>query len=316
MSSCATPLPTVPHPRRLIPTDNSDSNKYRAPSVPNAALVRQVESTMQLPSGGRLTLAGNTGGPPILFLHGVGGAAWSWRPQVAEFGADYACFVWEARGHGDAPRVADAGLADYYTDAGEALAAVRASASAAITLVGHSMGGLLAVALGAQSPARVNGLVLIDPVYPQNDGVSAHDLGPLTPLMLGLMKPLVASFLNDGRVARAISRWMFTHSFTDRTRMEEAWRDQRRQVPIEYPKMFYEAFGRPEGFPVQPFARHIDVPVLVFNPRSRELVEALTQRLGARFVCERLAGGHYLQLDRPAEVNERLRRFLSEQIVT
>jgi pimeloyl-ACP methyl ester carboxylesterase len=270
---------------------------------------------MQLPSGGLVNRAGTGGGPPILFLHGVGGGAWSWRPQVAEFGSDFACFVWEARGHGGARRVADAGLADYYTDAREALAAVGESTPDGITVAGHSMGGLLAVALGAQVPERINGLVLIDPVYPQNDGVSAHDLGPLTPLMLGLMKPLVASFMRDGGFARMISRWMFTHSFTDRERMEEAWRDQRRQVPIEYPKMFYEAFGQPEGFPVQPFARHIDVPVLAFNPRSRELVDALTQRLGPRFVCERLAGGHYLQLDRPAEVNERLRRFLGEHIV-
>jgi pimeloyl-ACP methyl ester carboxylesterase len=271
---------------------------------------------MQLSSGSRLTVWGRSVAPPILFLHGVGGAAWSWRPQIAEFAADFACFVWEARGHGAAPRVADAGLADYYTDAREVLAAVREHISGGITVAGHSMGGLLAIALGAQSPERINGLVLIDPVYPQNDGVSAHDLGPLTPLMLLLMKPLVASFLRDGRVARAISRWMFTHSFTDRERMEEAWRDQRRQVPIEYPKMFYEAFGRPEGFPVQPFADHVDVPVLAFNPRSRELVETLTRRLGPRFACERLAGGHYLHLDRPAEVNERLRRFLGEQIVT
>jgi pimeloyl-ACP methyl ester carboxylesterase len=251
-----------------------------------------------------------------LFLHGVGGAAWSWRPQVADLAADHACFVWEARGHGAAARVADAGLADYYADAREALAAVRACTSRGITLAGHSMGGLLAIALGAQFPERIGGLVLIDPVYPQNDGVSAHDLGPLTPLMLLLMKPLVTSFLRDGWAARVISRWMFTHSFTDRERMEDAWRDQRRQVPIEYPKMFYEAFGRPEGFPVQPFARRIDVPVLAFNPRSRELVDALQRRLGPRFVCEQLAGGHYLQLDRPVQVNERLRRFLGEHVVT
>jgi pimeloyl-ACP methyl ester carboxylesterase len=128
------------------------------------------------------------------------------------------------------------------------------------------------------------------------------------------MKPLVASFMRDGAVARAISRWMFRQSFTDRARMEEAWSEQRRQIPVEYPKMLFEAFGQPEGFPVQPFARRIDVPVLVFNPRSAELVAALTQQLGDRFSCQRIPGGHYLQLDRPAEVNERLARFLGEQI--
>jgi pimeloyl-ACP methyl ester carboxylesterase len=263
-----------------------------------------------------LTLAGAGHGPPLLFLHGVGGAAWSWKPQVAEFGADFACYVWEARGHGAAPRVKDAGLADYFTDAGEALAAVREATTAGITVVGHSMGGLLALALGARSPDRLGGLVLVDPVYADGEGASGHDLGLLTPLALTLMKPLAASFANDGVVARALARWMFTAAFTDRARMEAAWPDQRRQVPIEYPKMFFEAFGQPEGFPVEPFARRIDVPVLLFNPRSNALVAELTERLGRRFTCLRMPGGHYLQLDRPVEVNERLRRFLREELTT
>lgn len=250
----------------------------------------------------------------MLFLHGVGGAAWSWRPQVADLHTLAACFVWEARGHGAAPRVRDAGLADYYTDAGEALEAVRAHTSGGITVVGHSMGGLLAIALAADSPERINGLVLVDPVYPETGRASGHDLGPLTPLMVALMKPLAASFVNDGRIARALARWMFANSFSDKARMEAAWPDQRRQIPIEYPKMFFEAFGAPEGFPVLPFAQRIDVPALVFNARSRALTATLQARLGPRFADERIAGGHYLQLDRPLEVNRRLRRFLREEI--
>ncbi len=278
--------------------------------------MRHVDRPVLLPSGGTLTLAGAGRGPAILFLHGVGGAAWSWRAQIGALGDDFRCFVWEARGHGAAPPVADAGLADYYTDAKEALAAVRACDPGEITLVGHSMGGLLAIALGADQPDGINALVLVDPVYPESTGASAHDLGPFKPLVLQALKPLVSSFVRDGLVARAIARWIFTHSFTDRARMEAAWRDQRRQVPVEYPKMFFEAFGQPEGFPVRAFAREIDVPVLAFNPRSTELVRALEARLGPRFWCERVAGGHYLQLDRPVEVNGRLRRFLSEQIGT
>jgi pimeloyl-ACP methyl ester carboxylesterase len=253
----------------------------------------------------------------LLFLHGVGGGAWSWRPQVAACAPDRACFVWEARGHGAAPRVRDAGLADYYTDAREALAAVREETGASdIVVIGHSMGGLLAIALGADHPAGIGGLVLVDPVYPDGRRASGHDLGPLRPLVLALLRPLVASFTDDGRVARAIARWMFANSFQDRAKMEAAWPDQRRQVPIEYPKMFFEAFGQPEGFPVRAFAEHIAVPVLVFNARSRELTASLERRLGSRFAAERIAGGHYLQLDRPAQVNGRLVRFLREQIDT
>ena len=278
--------------------------------------MRQVEASQPLPSGGLVHLWGQRTDPALLFLHGVGGGAWSWRPQIEEFAADHACYVWEARGHGDARRVTDAGLADYYTDAIEALAFVRTRSTGGVTIAGHSMGGLLAIALGACEPAGINGLVLVDPVYPDGEHASGHDLGPLRPLALALMQPVAASFLNNGRVARAISRWMFANSFTDKARMEAAWVDQRRQVPIEYRKMFFEAFGQPEGFPVRPFAREIDVPVLAFNARSDDLIDTLAQRLGERFSAERVAGGHYLQLDQPAAVNGRLRQFLREQIET
>jgi hypothetical protein len=51
---------------------------------------------MHLPSGGLIDRVGTSGGRPILFLRGVGGGAWSWRPQIAELGADFACYGWEA----------------------------------------------------------------------------------------------------------------------------------------------------------------------------------------------------------------------------
>lgn len=86
---------------------------------------RMVASSRQvLASGGVVHVeAPAAPGPhlPILFLHGVGGAAWSWAPQREALRDAFTCFTWEGRGHGEAPRVADAGLADYYQDAREAL---------------------------------------------------------------------------------------------------------------------------------------------------------------------------------------------------
>ena len=51
-----------------------------------------------------------------------------------------------------------------------------------------------------------------------------------------------------------------------------------------------------------------------FDPRSKEFVTMLDARLCARFACVRLAAGHYVQLDRPDVVNERLRRFVGEAV--
>ena len=108
----------------------------------------------------------------------------------------------------------------------------------------------------------------------------------------------------------------FEQSFQDRARMEAAWVDQKQQVPFEYPRMLRESFTRPEGFELRDFARELAVPTFLLEgtrsggrPRFDALSAKLRERLGQRFTHERIAGGHYLQLDRPADVSLRLARF-------
>ena len=254
----------------------------------------------------------------MLFLHGVGGGAWSWTPQRVALEPGRRVYVWEARGHGAAAPVEDAGLGDYFIDAREALGAVIERERRPVAIVGHSMGGLLGMALASENAAGVAGLVLIDPVYPEG-GKSGHDVGPLKPLVRFALGPLARSFAHDGKIARSIARWTFEQSFEDRANMEEAWQQQRTQVPIEYPRMIFEAFEGVNGFPTRPFARELSSPTFLLygsaakkKPRSPELVASLRARLASDFVYDVIPGGHYLQLDRPAAVTERLASFLRD----
>lgn len=269
----------------------------------------------RLASGGALHVSGPADAPPILFYHGVGGAAWSWEPQAAAFSHDHACYVWEARGHGDAARVVDAGLGDYYVDAREALGLVTERHGAA-WIAGHSMGGLLAMALACDRAASVSGLILLEPVYAPD--TAGHLGGPLGRVVRTLASPLIDSVLRGGRVGRALSRWVFAQSFEDRALMERAWVRQRTQVPAEYAKMINEAFTGPTGFPNRAFGREISQPTLLVEgsvakrkPRFPELVAEL-RRLGERFDYLTVDGGHYLQLDRSApRVTHALREFVT-----
>lgn len=259
-------------------------------------------------------VAGPAEGAPILFLHGVGGGAWSWAPQRRAFDAHRRTFIWEARGHGAAAAVTDAGLGDYYRDAREALATVTATAGPAF-VVGHSMGGLLALALAAERADDVAGLVLVDPVYAPGGGT--HLGGAAAGFARTLFAPLVNSMQRDGVVARGLARAVFEASFRDRDAMARAWRDQRTQVPTEYPKMMYEAFDGPTDFPNRAFAREIRVPTLLLepyaerHPRFPQLVREL-ESLGERFTYHPIDGGHYLQLDRSAaRVTRAIDEFLT-----
>jgi len=251
---------------------------------------------------------------PLLFYHGVGGGAWSWEPQLPARSDAFRCYAWEARGHGLARRVADAGLGDYYVDALEALEAVTAAAGAPF-VAGHSMGGLLALAVSAERSSDVRGTLLVDPVYAPGGGGHAGPL--LAAFARRAIGPLVRSTQRDGRIARAIARSVFEASFVDRGCMERAWRRQRPQVPPEYPKMMYEAFDGPSHFPNRAFARELQGPTLLLEPvadvrpRFPQLVAEL-ERLGERFTYLALDGGHYLQLDRSAaHVTRALREFVT-----
>lgn len=260
-----------------------------------------------------LHVEGPPGAPAVLFLHGVGGGAWAWRPQRAALIERFHCYTWEARGHGASARVPDAGLADYYEDALAAIDAVGPCIA-----VGHSMGGLLAIAAACDRPAAVRGLFLVDPVY--SDGSSAS-YGHVTPgvgkFALALCEPLVRSFERGTPFSLKIARLFFALSFEDRDRMKQAWEDQRRQVPIEYGRMLRESFTNPSGFVLRDFVRELNVPVMLLEcyrkggrARLPAFSAALRERLGDDFATATIHGGHYLQLDRPDEVNALLERFL------
>lgn len=268
-----------------------------------------------LPSGGALHTSESQRRPSLLFLHGVGGGAWSWQPQHAELTEEFGCFSCETRGHGAATPVADAGLADAYQDASEALRCAHDLSGQQVVLVGHSMGGLIALALACDHPALVRGVFLVDPVYAEHGAPPMVLPWPLLKLVRFLMAGLVRSYFRNGPVSRALSRFVFTKAFTDRAAMERAWQAQRTQVPLEHPRMLYEAFEGVTGFPFRAFADVVQTPIYLLEAASKRptrfaaLAERLCNRLGDRFTFAAVTGGHYLQLDRPAEVTKRLADF-------
>ena len=269
--------------------------------------LRTERYVRKLPSGGAVHVDGPPGGIPVLFLHGLGGGAWSWKPQRAALAQNRRLYIWEARGHGAAAAVNDAGLADYYADAREALAAVVDDARRPTYIAAHSMGGLLALALACDVAGAVAGLFLIEPAY-------ALSTLPPAKLAAPVLGPLA------GAITHKFLHNLFARQFTNRSRMEDAWRDQARQVPFEYPQIFRESFAGPKGFEVRDFAKEIHDPTLLLRANSgmrvvrsplKRLAQTLHHNLGEAFHYESVPGGHYLQLDNPEIVNERLEGFLA-----
>jgi pimeloyl-ACP methyl ester carboxylesterase len=162
----------------------------------NSALT--PDALVQAPSGS----AFDASRPALVFLHGIGGRASGWAPVMAACAeAGWSCLAWDMPGYGDSPLISPYDF-DGLSDALAAL--LRARGVRRAVLVGHSMGGMVALQHWARHAEQVAGLVLVasSPAFgngsgefqqrfvaarlaPLDAGQSLADLAPkLVPTML------------------------------------------------------------------------------------------------------------------------------------
>ena len=141
--------------------------------------------------------------PPLVFLHGIGGAARVWRGQLDAFGDRYRAIAWDMPGYGGSaplqsvsiPALADA-LKDFLQQVG----------AAKPILVGHSIGGMIVQQLLIHDPIIAEYVVLAQtsPAFGKPDGDWQKEfldarLGPLDrgETMASLAPTVVADLVGD-----------------------------------------------------------------------------------------------------------------------
>ena len=108
-----------------------------------------------------------TGNAALLFIHGVGMNQNVWQPQIEYFCADYRVIVYDLLGHAGSPLPAeDAGLVNY-SDQIKAL--LDHIGFETVSVVGHSVGALIAIDFALRYPRRVNSVVALNIVYQREE---------------------------------------------------------------------------------------------------------------------------------------------------
>jgi pimeloyl-ACP methyl ester carboxylesterase len=253
-------------------------------------------------------------GPPMLFLHGLGGSTYSWRYMVAPFSVDHQVILIDLRGEGKSPKPHD----KHYSilDQGELIHQFIVEHDLRnLTLVGNSYGGavslLLAIKLCAENPSRLSKLILID-----SGGYPDH-----LPAFLKLLRtPILGCLAVYLLPAKAQIRMVLKKSYYDPAKITEAQVDAY-AGPLDSPggrHALLEIGKRAIPKDIQTYiAKYptISVPTLIlWGEDDRVLPTLIGQRLNAAIpgsLLEQIKfAGHIPQEEQPDAVIARIKAFL------
>src|SRR5688500_8852363 len=98
-------------------------------------------------------------GPPIIILHGLFGMLDNWRTIARALEQHYTCILVDLRNHGKSPH---AGEMNYHVMAEDILELMNELGHNSTIVMGHSMGGKVAMQFSLLYPHKVNKLIVID----------------------------------------------------------------------------------------------------------------------------------------------------------
>jgi pimeloyl-ACP methyl ester carboxylesterase len=214
-------------------------------------------------------LDSGVGSPPLLFIDGWSCSAWFWREQIAAFEDKHpARGGLDLHGHGESDKPnQDYTIAAFADDVAWLCRQVRLERP---VVVGHSMGGMIALRLALDRPELAAAIVIVDsPIVPFADPL-ASQMGQI--------------------VARLASPAYNAHDTSAR-----------------YGFRLQGPYG---GIPALPAGEVPVPALFVAASETPWSLEAIKACFPNMRTAQVVAAGHFLQLEVPEQFNAMLRRFL------
>ncbi len=258
-----------------------------------------------------------TTGPRVVFLHGLFGQGRNWASigrALAEDGRRVTLI--DLPDHGSSPWT---DRVDYLAMA-QAVSDELAALGEPATLVGHSMGGKVAVLVALRRPELLRALVVVDvaPVeYPEVGGRSDDPDEEASPFagFIAAMRAVDLAALRGRQDADAALRPAVpddaVRAFLLQSLVREGdgwrWRVNLEVLQRDLPVL--------RGFPEPPPGSRYDGPALwIAGARSHYVLPQDRERIDALFPAARLVrvkgAGHWVHSERPEVFTDALRRFL------
>jgi pimeloyl-ACP methyl ester carboxylesterase len=242
-----------------------------------------------MPTLSGIFFAARGAGPPVLCLHGAGGAHTHWGHLLAGLSGVARVVALDLPGHGRTTLPAPADIAGYGS---AAIALLDALGLERAVLAGHSMGAAAALEAAVAAPGRVAGLALI--------GASAR---------LRVAPTIIAGLADDPE--QAIAQLVATMYPDPSAHLREAAAAEYRRDPARLRADFLAC----DGWDIRPRLSAIACPAIVITGAADAMTPPkLAQELAALIPGAELAllpaVGHVPMLEAPAPTCAALRAWL------
>jgi len=234
-----------------------------------------------------------SGEPTLVFIHGWSCDSNYWREQVPEFRKKYTLVTVDLAGHGgtDGGR-SDWSMARFGQDVATALSAVPGQK---LILVGHSMGGPVAIEAARLVKNRVIGIIGVDTF--KTIGAPA----PSKAQVDALIKPFEADFI--GHTRQLVTEHFFAKGADPGLITKIAY-----DMSLSPPKVAVPSLRATLEYDYTDPLKDVSVPIVAINSDLGEpMNEARIRKVLPKFHAVTLAGdGHFLMMEDPRRFNPAL----------
>jgi pimeloyl-ACP methyl ester carboxylesterase len=232
-------------------------------------------------------------GPPLVLVHGAGGRLLHWPPEVRALPGRRVLAL-DLPGHGRTPGPGRRSVAEYAACVAAFLDGLGERSAA---LVGHSMGGAVALAMALEEPERAAALVLVA------TGARLR----VAPVVLDQ----TASAVTFPQAMRRLTEWSWGPGAA--TRIEELYAESMRETT---PEVIHGDFLACDGFDVLGRLGEVRAPALVVCGTEDRLTpmryaEHLRDHLPGATLAAIPGAGHMVMLEEPVRVATALQAFLA-----
>jgi pimeloyl-ACP methyl ester carboxylesterase len=260
-------------------------------------------------------------GPRVVFVHGLFGQGKNWTTIAKGLADSHRVTLIDLPNHGHSPWTDRVD----YLDMAELVATELEQLGEPVTLVGHSMGGKVAMQLALRRPELLRALVVVDiaPVsYPPTGGRTDDPDEEASPFAayIDAMRALdvdrlttrdeADAALRDAVPSRMVRSFLLQSLVREGLGTDGGWRWR---LNLE---LLDRDLGELRGFPAPPAGAAFDGPVLwIAGANSTYVLDEDRPHMDALFPATRLVrikkAGHWVHSEQPEVFLETLRRFLT-----